>query len=86
METDEAVERTPARPPASPEQDIADGDWEGLKDAFTWSLTSGSFLDSQFYELDSNPPAGAPAIRPIYFCSVAGGTLLPSSSSVGSPI
>ena len=77
METDEAFKRTRAQPSAPPEQDIADGDWEGLKDALTWSLTSGSFLDSQFYALDSNPRAGAPTIRPIYFCSVAGGTLLP---------
>lgn len=50
------------------------GDWKRLKDALTWSLTSGSFLDSQFYALDSKPPAGVPKIRPIYFCSMVGGS------------
>ena len=73
----EELTETPTEPPAYPEQGVADGDWKGLKDALTRSLTSGSFLDSQFYALDSNPQAGTPTIRPIYFCSMVGGTFLP---------
>jgi len=79
METGEGFkEATPlAQPPALSKQATTDGNWEGLKDALTWSLTSGSFLDSKFYALDSKPRAGVPMIRPIYFCSMIGGTFLP---------
>ena len=77
MERGEALKETPIQPPAPSEQNIADGDWERLKDALAWSLTSGSFLDSQFYALDSKPQVGAPTIRPMYFCSMVGGTFLP---------
>ena len=72
METDEAFKATPLSAPS--ERVIAEGDWERLKDALTWSLTSGSFLDSKFYALDSKPRAGVPMTRPIYFCSMMGRT------------
>ena len=73
----EELKETPTEPPTSPKQDATGGDWKRLKYVLTWSLTSGSFLDSQFYALDSNPQAGAPTIRPIYFSSLADSTLLP---------
>ena len=86
METDEAFkETTPLAPPPAPSKRVtAGGDWEGLKDALIWSLASGSFLDSQFYALDSKPRAGVPMIRPIYFCSMVGGTFLPRLVKCGS--
>ena len=74
MERSEPFKKTPVQSPAPSKRGIACGDRKSLKDALTWSLTSGSFLDSQFYALDSRPPAGAPRIRPIYFCSMVGGT------------
>ena len=84
MERGEALKETPSfltrlfgRQFTHPKQDVAHGDWGRLKDALIWSLTSGSFLDSQFYALDSRPRAGAPTIRPMYFCSMVGGTFLP---------
>ena len=79
METDEVSKESipPEQPAAPPKQATCDDNWERLKDALTWSLTSGSFLDSQFYVLDSKPRAGAPTIRPVYFCSRVGGTFLP---------
>ena len=61
-----------AQPPTPSKLDAAVGDWGRLKNILTWSLTTGSFLDSQFYARDSNPPRGTPSIRPIYFCSMAG--------------
>ena len=73
-ERTEPFKETPAQPPAPSKDGTTSGDWKKLKDALTWSLTSGSFLDSQFYALDSKPPAGTPKIRPIYFCSMVGGT------------
>ena len=64
----------PTQPPAPAEETAIGRGWEKLKDALTLSLTSGSFLDSQFYALDSKPLASdMPMIRPIYFCSMAGG-------------
>jgi len=73
MERNEPFKEPPAQSPVPSKRNIAGGDWKRLKDALTWSLTSGSFLDSQFYALDSKPPAGVPKIRPIYFCSMVGG-------------
>ena len=49
----------------------------GLKDALTRSLTSGTFLDSQFYALDSKVGSDAPRIRPIHFCSMASSAFVP---------
>ena len=77
MRRDKLSKEIPALPPAPSKQSTADKDWGSLKDALALSLTSGSFLDSQFYALDSKPPApGTPTIRPIYFCSMAGGPFL----------
>ena len=72
MESDESVKETlpPAAPP--PDQQATDRDWEGLKRALTSSLTSGTFLDSQFYAVESRPSTGLPKIRPVYFCSTVG--------------
>ena len=77
MERGEALEETQTQPPAPSKQGVAGGSWKRLNDALTWSLTSGSFLDSQFYAVDSKPQAGAPTIQPIYFCSMLGGTFIP---------
>ena len=45
-------------------------DWAGLKKALISSLTSGTFLDSQFYAVESKSSSGLPKLRPIYFCSM----------------
>lgn len=74
MERKEPLKKTQAQPPASSKDGTTGGDWKRLKDALTWSLTSGSFLDSQFYALDSRPSGGTTKIRPIYFCSMADGS------------
>ena len=76
MESDESVKETPVPAAASPDQKAADGDWEGLKRALTTSLTSGTFLDSQFYAVESRPSTGLPKIRPVYFCSTVGGNFV----------
>ena len=74
MESDESVEETPL-PTAMPSGWCAtSGDWDGLKMALISSLTSGTFLDSQFYAVESRLPTGLPRIRPIYFCSAVGGS------------
>ena len=73
MESDESVKDT--SPPAAPSlnQQTIDGDSEGLKRALTSSLTSGMFLDTQFYATEPRPSTGLPKIRPVYFCSAVGG-------------
>lgn len=77
----------PVQSPASSNNGSTGGGWVALKDALTVSLTSGSFLDSQFYALDSRPPApGTPTIRPIYFCSMAGGIFLSRLMKCESPL
>ena len=73
MESDESVKETPLPTTTSPNQHASSGDWEGLKSALTSSLASGTFLDSQFYVVESRSLAGLPKIRPIYFCSTVGG-------------
>ena len=73
MESDESVKETPVPVTASPDQQATDGDWEGLKRALTRSLTSGTFLDSQFYAVESRSSTGLPKIRPVYSCSTVGG-------------
>jgi hypothetical protein len=72
MKKGKLLKETFAQPSAPSKLDTTVGDWGRLKNILTWSLTTGSFLDSQFYALDSNPPRGTPSIRPIYFCSMAG--------------
>ena len=69
MENDESVKETPFPAPAPSSQQTTGGDWEGLKKALVSSLTSGTFLDSQFYAVESRSSADLPKIRPIYFCS-----------------
>ena len=69
MKKETPFKETFAQPLAPSKLDAAFGDWGRLKDALTWSLTSGSFLDSQLYALDSKPLGGALRIRPIYFAA-----------------
>jgi hypothetical protein len=72
MEGDESIEETPLPAAAPPNQRVTGGDWEGLKRALTSSLTSGTFLDSQFYAVESRSSTGPPKIRPVYFCGEVG--------------
>ena len=74
MESDASVKETPSTAAAPPNQEATGNDWEGLKKALTSSLTSGTFLDSQFYAVESRSSVGLPKIRPIYFCSTVGGS------------
>jgi len=74
MESDEPVEEMPLPAVASANQRVTSRDWNGLKGALTSSLTSGTFLDSQFYAVESRSSTGLPKIRPIYFCSAVGGS------------
>ena len=74
MESDESVEETLSPTTASSNQHVAGGDWDGLKEALVNSLTSGTFLDCQFYAVQSRSSTGSPRIRPIYFCSTVGGS------------
>jgi hypothetical protein len=74
MESDESVEEIPLPAAAPPNPPVTSGDWEGLKTALTSSLTSGTFLDSQFYAVESRSSVGLPKIRPVYFCSAVGGS------------
>jgi hypothetical protein len=74
MEGDESIKETPL-PAATPlNEQATNGDWEGLKKALTSSLTSGTFLDSQFYAVESRSSTGLPKIRPVYFCGAVGGS------------
>jgi len=77
MESDESVKETPFPVVASPYREATCGDWEGIKRALTMSLTSGTFLDCQFYAAESRSSTGLPKIRPIYFCSAVGGGFAP---------
>ena len=74
MESDESVKETPLPATAPPNEEATEGDWEVLKRALTSSLTSGTFLDSQFYAVGSRSLTGLPKIRPIYFCSAVCGS------------
>ena len=74
MENDESVKEIPLPAVAPPNQQATGGDWEGLKKALTNSLTSGMFLDSQFYAVESRSSTGLPKIRPVYLCSAVGGS------------
>ena len=73
MESDESVEETPILTTTSSNR-VTGGDWDGLKKALVNSLTSGTFLDCQFYAVESRSSAGSPRILPIYFCSTVGGS------------
>jgi hypothetical protein len=72
MENDEPVKEAPLPEPASSNQKFPGIDGDGLKKALTSSLTSGTFLDSQFYAAESRSSTGLLKIRPIYFCSMVG--------------
>ena len=76
MESDESVEKTPLPVAAPLNNEATGGDWEGLKRALTSSLTSGTFLDSQFYTAVSKSSTGLPKVRPIYFCSTVAGSFV----------
>jgi len=76
MENDESVEETPFPAPAPPNQQAIGGEWEGLKKALTSSLTSGTFLDSQFYAIELRSSTGLPKVRPVHFCSIVGGSFV----------
>ena len=76
MESDESVEETPITVAMSVNQQGVGKDWVGLKKALTNSLTSGTFLDSQFYAVESRSSADMPKLRPIYFCSTVGGNFM----------
>ena len=75
MESNESVTERPlsALEPSN-EQGVTGGDWDGLKTALTGSLTSGTFLDSQFYAVELRSSTGLPKIRLVYFCSAVGGS------------
>ena len=83
-ENDRSV--TEALPPkaASSGQQVTGGHWDQLKEALTNSLTSGTFLDSQFYVTESRSSTGLPKIRPIYFCSTVGGGFPSKLAACGS--
>ena len=72
MEGDESVEETSSPAAASPFRRVTSEGWNRLKRALTSSLTSGTFLDSQFYAVESRSSTGSPKIRPVYFCSTVG--------------
>ena len=76
MESDESVKETQLPVIGSPNQQATGGDWDGLKRALTRSLTSGTFLDSQFYAVESRSSTVLPKIRPVYFCSTVGGSFV----------
>ena len=69
MESGVSVEEAPLPAAEGSDQQTTDGDWDELKRALTGSLTSGTFLDSQFYAAESKSSTGLPKIRPVYFCS-----------------
>ena len=77
MESGELVKEEPVLATVPSDQQVAGGNWEALKKALTNSLTSGTFLDSQFYAVESWSSIGSPKIRPIYFCSTVGGSFAP---------
>ena len=84
MEGDESVEETLLLEATSSDPPVTDGDWDGLKRALASSLTSGTFLDSQFYAVESRSSTGSPRIRPIYFCSSVGGSFTSNLVACGS--
>jgi hypothetical protein len=77
MESDSSLKETTLSAAASPNEQATGGDWEGLKRALTRSLTSGTFLDSQYYVVESRSPTGWLETLPIYFCGEVGGSFAP---------
>ena len=76
MESDQPVEEISLTMAAPANQQVFGKDWTGLKKALTSSLTSGTFLDSQFYAVESRSSTGPVKIQPIYFCSTVGGNFM----------
>ena len=74
MESEESIDETPLPAAASSNRHAIGGDWDGLERALTSSLTSGTFLDSQYYAVESRSSTGLPKIQPVYFCSAVGGS------------
>ena len=68
MESNESVEEPPLPSTMRSNKQNTDGNWAGLKKALTNSLTSGTFLDSQFY-VESRSSTGPAKTRQLYFCS-----------------
>ena len=85
MESDESVKEMPLPAGASPNHQTTGGDWEGLKRALARSLTSGTFLDSQFYAVESRSLTSLPKVRSIYFCSEVGGSFTSKLVACKSP-
>ncbi|KAF9793463.1 hypothetical protein BJ322DRAFT_130553 [Thelephora terrestris] len=87
MESNESVEEPPLPTTVAHNQGDAKRDWSGLKKALTNSLTSGTFLSSQFYALESWSSTGLHKTRPIYFCGTVDSsftsTLTACSSELG---
>ena len=79
MESDDSVEvdEIPLPAATSSNKQTPSRDWGGLKKALISSLTSGTFLDSQFYAVESRTSSGLPMLRPIYFCSTVDHSLMP---------
>jgi hypothetical protein len=86
MESDEPVEEPPLPATVAPNKEDVGSHWTALKKALTASLTSGTFLDSQFYAVESRSSAGIPKIRPIYFCSTVNGNLMSRLTACRSPL
>ena len=76
IESDEPVEEPPLPATTASNQKDTGGDWAGLKKALTRSLISGTFLDSQFYAIESRSSTGLPNIQSIYFCSPVDGDFM----------
>ena len=78
MESDDSVAATeiPLPVATSSNKQTPSRDWAGLKKALISSLTSGTFLDSQFYAVESKSSSGLPKLRPIYFCSTVDDSLM----------
>jgi len=81
MERDKSVEETPLPAVASSNRRVTGGDWDGLKRALMGSLTSGTFLDSQFYAVEAKSPTGWLKFQPVYFCSTVGGSFASNLSA-----
>ena len=78
MESDDSVEvdEIPLPAATSPNQQTPSRDWGGLKKALISSLTSGTFLDSRFYAVESRTSSGLPKLRPIYLCTTVDDSLM----------
>ena len=85
IESDKPVEEIPLPVATSSDQQAPSEDWAGLKKALTSSLTSGTFLDSQFYAVESRSSTGFPKSCPVYFSSMVGGSLVSELTACKSP-